>query len=666
MSTPYELLLAAGEPYAAGYAECPDRSVFFRIARAQRRYWENCPLPEYDGGPLYPCGRIASQFDPAGKRTLALIPSFSFTFDCDRDTLREKCPEGAEAVLATLPHVPCELGEHGVGGAGYTHSFANYPRLLKEGLSGYEKRILALEEGDFRDGLLELLEGIRAVCDRSRQLLKAVNAPEKLQKAFEKLPFSPPKTFYEALLDWNLIWYLDRCDDPGRLGEGLLPYFDGEDHTAELRKFFENVDANDGWSIAMGPVPNAVDLQILKACHGLRRPSIEFFVSADTPAEAWEAAAEAIASGGGQPALYNYDLYHDSLLRIFPNIPEEDLRTMNGGGCTEMMLPGISHVGSLDAGINTALVFADYLRENLCSADSFETFYTGLISAVKKTTHETLDKVAAYYAKRAAELPHPVRTLFTDDCIENRLDFNNGGARYNWSVVNFAGMVNVAESLLAIRKLVFEDKAYTPADFLKLLDAEDEALYRACRACPHYGTGDAAADSLAGRFMSDVFSTVRGKAPRSGSAYLPSCIQFATYAQAGLHVPATPDGRKAGDPLCDSMAPLSGNDTKGPTGLLLSAAAPDLTLAPGTPVTNLRLHKDHAKTYVRPLTEAFFRAGGMQLQITCASAEDMRDAMVHPEKHADLVVRIGGYADYFVRLERALQEAVLERTEHCR
>ena len=107
-----------------------------------------------------------------------------------------------------------------------------------------------------------------------------------------------------------------------------------------------------------------------------------------------------------------------------------------------------------------------------------------------------------------------------------------------------------------------------------------------------------------------------------------------------------------------------GNDTKSATALINSIAKLPLDRALGTPVVNLRLDKEYAEKMVRPLTEAFFEQGGMQLQINCLSADELKDAVIHPEKHENLLVRTGGYIARFVDLSREMQQTVIKRTEH--
>ena len=127
---------------------------------------------------------------------------------------------------------------------------------------------------------------------------------------------------------------------------------------------------------------------------------------------------------------------------------------------------------------------------------------------------------------------------------------------------------------------------------------------------------------------------------------------------------ATPDGRGDWEPLCDSCGAVHGRDTEGPTALLNSVAALRGERILGTPITNIRISKSNLPVLLRPLVEAFFKEGGMQLQVTCASRDELIDALEHPEKHQNLVVRIGGFSEYFNRLSPALKQTVIARTEY--
>ena len=526
------------------------------------------------------------------------------------------------------------------------------------------KRIKKAKDKEFREGCLLVMESMERYHARCLEYLRSVGAKAELIAALQKVPFSPAETLYEALVAWNFIYYLDFCDNIGEMDRILHQYHKGEDVTGILRQFYRNVDANDGWSLRMGPEIYPITRQVLLASKGIRRPLIELCVDETVPDEIWNIAVELVKSGNCNPSFYNYPLYQKAMRERFPSIPQCDLDKFTGCGCSETMLSGISRVGSVDAALHLLYLFSGYMRENLVGAESFDDFYQGLMNEILKKAREMYELVDRGYKFKMTEIPHPVRTVLVDDCIDKETDFNAGGARYSWSCVNFPGSINVLESLLAIRELIFEKKEFTAEQFIELLDKEDEKFYLRLRKCPHFGVNDERADSLAADFFDKVFSSADGFKMCYGEGIITSSVQFITYVRKGEFVASTPDGRRAGEPICDSLAPIMGNDKKSVTSTLGSVAKIPLYKALGTPIVNLRLHKDFENELVKPLVEGFFADGGMQLQITCLSKEDMIAAMAEPEKHRDLMVRVGGYTDYFVNLSREAQETIIKRTEY--
>ena len=649
----YSFFMDREEYYGAGYYEEPYKSPFERFSRALRRYFENYSLPEYKGEPLYPCG---------GKWRTALVnPDFSFTVAVNWNRLAEQSQEvrnvlGNDFNLYTSRVTPV----HTVGGNMYTHSYPNFKRIVYEGLDSYEKRIEKISDGEIRNGLFDLMVGIRCFHSRILGKLKAAGAQDsELYKALTKVPFSPAETLYEALVCWNFVYYLDGCDDIGRMDADLIPLYKGEDMTEVFRCFFQNVDANSGWSGTLGPDYNPLTLQCLEACKGMRRPSLELRVKPDMPKEVWDAAIEAIHAGGGSPSLYNEIGYQEALARLFPDIPAEDRINCAGGGCTETMLAGMSNVGSLDAGINTAFIFWNVMRRSLVSAADFDDFYSAFIDEYSSQARNVMDSISESQRIRAKFNPQPMRTLLVDDCIDRGKDFNNGGARYYWSVVNLAGMINVVDSMIAVKHLVFDNRTMTAEELLKRLDSGERI---GNSFVPHHGGDFDEVNAMAARLSRDLCAVFEEKTPYMGGKFLPSSIQFTTYIQAGRGVGATPDGRLAGEALCDSIGAINGNDIKGPTALLNSAASLCQSKMAGTPVLNLKLNSSVLPTSLPALVQGYFEQGGMQIQITCVSKEELLDAEKNPEKYPNLIVRIGGYSEYFARLSPELRRSVIERT----
>ncbi len=657
----YELFRSIGEPFAAGLFELEGETPIIRYSNALKRFWEEAKPTPYDGGMLYPCGLNMFLFN----RELAVRPHYANTYQVDHRVLKAKSEEGdrimseEEQKVKTFRDSP-----HTVGGMGWTHSFPNYARVLKEGLDEYRRRVESLEDGDFKKGMQILLEGIDAYHRRCLAHLKEANAPQRLILALEKVPYRPAEDLYEAMVSLNFIYYVDGCDDIGPLDKILLPYYRGEDIVELLREFFRHVDVNDGWSGTLGPDYNEITRMCLRAIHNGRRPSLQLLVKPDMPDWVWEESVASLATSCGQPAMYNYHRYMEKIHELMPVIPEDDLSHLAFGGCTETMLEGMSNVGSDDAGINVALIFSSYMRAALGSCETYERFFEGLVKEIRKEVAILLDRLNEYRRTRALYRPAVVRTLLVEDCIDTQTEFNNGGARWVWSVINMAGVINVIDSLNAIRTLVYEQKIYTQQEFVELLDERDPELLSLCKKCPTYGNDNDNAD-LTGKGLVDalVDALTQRKCYPRGDFFAVS-NQFVTYVNAGKQVLATPDGRDNGAPLCDSLGAIHGNDTEGPTALLNSVSKLPLDRIIGTPITNIRIAKDHLPSCLKPLVLSFFENGGMQLQISCLSREEMLDAIAHPEDHKSLVVRVGGYSEYFNRLSPELKKTVIERTEH--
>jgi len=390
---------------------------------------------------------------------------------------------------------------------------------------------------------------------------------------------------------------------------------------------------------------------------------IEFFVDENTPDILWEKAFEVTRRKSGQPAFYNPKVLQDGLMKRFPSIKEEDVRKFCGGGCTEAMLMGLSNVGSLDAGINFLLILEKTLKEKLSASASFDEFYEEFI----KDSRAVVDMITAGINKnremRAKYNPLPMRTLLIDDCIDRGVDFNSFGSRYSWSIINFAGLINVIDSLLAVKDLVYDRKKYTAEELLGFLEANDEAFAAEARKLDiRYGIDDPFVNSFANKLSDELFSMLDGVELWHGLGFLPASIQFNSMAYAGMDVGATPDGRRAKEPIADSLGAIFGKDTEGPTALLNSVTSLRLDKALGVPVLNFNIQPDFSDDVLKALILGYMKKGGAQMQISCISKEDLLDALKNPDKYGSLVVRVGGYSEYFNCLEEKTKWVVINRT----
>ena len=402
------------------------------------------------------------------------------------------------------------------------------------------------------------------------------------------------------------------------------------------------------------------------------RPNTELKIRPDTPDEIWDIAIESLRQGNANPAFYNDPLYIESVEESGLCHDYSDATFWCGCGCTETMIHGKSCVGSIDAGLNMLETLEKSLQDNLVAAESFEGFIDKFKVDLAARITLMVDCVNEYQKARAQELPHPIRSLLIDDCIAAGKEYYNGGAKYNASNINFAGLSNVADSLAAVKQLVFMNKEISADQLLKILGRNfegNEELRQRLLACPKFGNDDDFVDVIACEIANFVYAEVQKYTSWRGGVFMPSCIMFETYARAGQGVGATPEGRLAGTPIVDSIGPMQGRDVNGPTAMLKSVAKLPLRVASGTPVLNMRFGKamletPEGKAGLKNLIQTYFAMGGLQIQISVLDAEILKDAIAHPENHEDLIVRIGGYSTRFNKLPEELKLEVLKRTEY--
>ncbi len=661
-------LAELGEHFAAGFFENESAPYYARHARALVRTLEHLPEPPYEGGRLYPSGKL-DFWNPEQRMAIAFYYNM---VSMNGNALREKvkaasgedpfrCSMAEECIRElefTLQNgIP---PQYGIGGRGWTHSILNYSRILKEGLTGYRARILKHKEENppFYGPLLEVLDALSACFRRFAGGIRG-KAPAELVSALERVPFEPPRNVYEAFVAVNLLWYVDGCDSLGRIDRVFQEYV-REETPEELAALFEelwrNFDLNEGWHVLFDS-HLAVSRPAIAGQRKYRRPNSGILVDGETPDSAWNAVFDSWGAGNPSPALYSRESYSRNIRRKIPGLTKTDAENFAFGGCTELMIQGRSHSSSIDAGLNLLSI----LVETGYDFPDYAAFYGAFLNNILTQADRMILGVKRNHEAAALYRSQLIRTLFTDYCIDHACEFNAGGARYNTSTINFAGLSNTVNSLYALREMY--------AGRLPRFTGTPSAAFRArLQSLPKFGNDDDRVDRIAKKLIREVFSHVESFSTKE-RAFLPSVILFETYAAYGRYVPATPDGRADGEPLCDSFGAVQGTDRKGPTALLNSLVKPDQSLGLGTLVLNLRLNRKlfadpSARERLKALFLSYFRRGGLQIQPTIADSDTLRRAMAHPENYASVMIRIGGYSQYFTRLSKELQLELLKREEH--
>jgi len=568
--------------------------------------------------------------------------------------------------------------------------------------------------------------------EKARELLKKeknLERKKELKKIVEvctNVPANAPRDFWEALqyywfVHLGVIVELNPWDsfNPGRLDQHLYPFYKKglEDGTLTREKAkellqllwvkFNNQPAppkvgvtaeesntyNDFALINTGGVKidgsdgvNELSYLILDVVEEMRlpQPSSMVQISKKTPDDFLRRALKIIKTGFGQPSVFNTDEIIQELLRQGKSI--EDARNGGASGCVETGAFG-KECYILTGYFNMVKVLEITLNNGIDPRTGQETgIETGnpvefssldeLFEAFKKQLNyfvEVKIKGNNVIERLYAELlPAPFLSLLIDDCIANGKDYNNGGARYNTNYIQGVGLGTITDSLAAITYQVFEEKHITFEELLKALKANfkghEKLRQKLLNKTPKYGNDDEYADGIMKAVFEAYFSAIDGRPNTKGGRYRINLLPTTVHVYFGKLVGATPDGRKAGEPVSEGVSPVQGADRKGPTAVIKSVSKIDHVRTGGT-LLNQKfapelLADEEGIDKLGFLIRAYFKLDGHHIQFNVVNADTLREAQKHPEKYGDLLVRVAGYSDYFVNLSVELQNEIIRRTEH--
>jgi formate C-acetyltransferase len=271
----------------------------------------------------------------------------------------------------------------------------------------------------------------------------------------------------------------------------------------------------------------------------------------------------------------------------------------------------------------------------------------------------------------AQHLPAPFLSLFVKDCIAKGKDYNDGGPRYNSTYIMGVGLGSCTDSLAAIRYHVFDQKRLGMAELLEALagDFQERETIRQWlwNKTPKYGNDDDYADGIVVDVFNAFYDEVNGRRNTKGGQYRVNYLSTTCHVYFGAVTGATPDGRKAWEPLSDGISPVQGADRRGPTAVLKSVAKMDHGRTGGTLLnqkfTPQLLEGEEGIDKLAHLVRSYFKLDGHHIQFNVVTAETLRAAQAEPEKYRDLIVRVAGYSDYFCDLGQVLQNEIIARTE---
>ena len=555
----------------------------------------------------------------------------------------------------------------------------------------------------------------------------------RIAEACERCPGKPPRTFFEAVQCvrlYHLVCWKESSDRPevpiGRLDQLLYPYFK-KDYTEGKISLQDAAELLGALWLKIREVENLVTIPreqraapgsllpnitlcgvnekgeeltnelswlILEAMAQVKlsEPAIYIRVSDKTPDEFLLHAVDCnVRFGGGNPAFLNDA--EGTQRYLDRGVPLVDACDWNASGCLGYHLSSMEHLGG-GHNINQIKVFELALNDGF---DPRIKKQIGPHTGDPRSFKSVDDVLEAFYGQLRYFCPILMRiktlglaTEITDgpmsglrvamqfeDCIPNGLTPKEGGARYpeGWtSWFGSRGMVDAADSVAAIKKLVFDEQKVTMDELLDACAKNWEGyedLHQACLNCPKYGNDDDYVDEIYDQMSRKVVEIMQDRIdPITGRKPMLFIGAAAGHTTIGRSIGALPSGREAYTPVDDAAcSAMPGMDVNGPTCTINSATRGDYAREYVGYAMNMKfskslLNSDEKQEKLVQLIRTFIKRDGWHIQFNIHSAEELQDALEHPDKHKNLLVRVGGYSAYFIDLPKVLQAEIVHRTMH--
>jgi len=578
------------------------------------------------------------------------------------------------------------------------------------------------------EGMLELAARYAAKAEEmAASEVDEVRKAELLQIATicKKIPAYPPTTFQEAL---QMIWFYQLGGilmenplslNPGRFDQYMYPYYEHDIHEGlhdddgileliecywlKLSEWVWTISANTAdffagynqfQNLTVGgcdrdgkDATNELSFLALKATSEVKthQPGLSVRISQDSPREFVDAVMELVAQGTGFPAIHSDKTGYQMLKNL--GYDTEDARDWNNCGCVVphfrktfewTSTVNVNFCGALEYATNggKSRLTGELMGLPVHGDRQFKTY-----EDVEQAFFEQFDNlidisvIASLVAQRLQKemIPRPYFSAVSESCLEKGKDLVDGGAKYNIGpVLTGIGLAVTANSLAAIKKLVFEDKVCTMDTMLDALDHDWEGydeLRKLAQSAPKYGNDDDYVDDIARKIANHYYEVTHQYTDIYGSTFTTAFMGISNFIPTGKVIGATPCGRKAREPISEGVSPVAGTDTSTPLAAMRSVAKMNQDIHSGGTLLNMRLSHELVETKrgrsnLASIIQSFFSMGAFHVQFNTLSTETLRDAQAHPEQYKDLLVRVAGYSTQFVHLSKTLQDSIIRRSEH--
>jgi len=411
----------------------------------------------------------------------------------------------------------------------------------------------------------------------------------------------------------------------------------------------------------------------------MTNPLLTVRVHRGTPQALLHRTCEVLKDGGGMPALFNDEALVPALERL--GIPLAHARDYTNDGCWEVIIPGRTNFCFQRLSLMLCLLWALGRERSPAAAPtpdpsslrSFGDVWNAFLAQVDAMVARVVGNVVASLDSRSTIAPVPLLSALMDGAIASRRDMTAGGCRFRTFGMLAESASHAIDSLAAIRTVVFERGEATMAELCDALAADfagHEELRRRLLAAPKYGNDDPAADAV-GRNVVAAFTRIveRHAAAHRARVLFPAGVAtFSWYIGIGEGLGASPDGRRAGEPVASNFSPALGRDTAGLPSTILSYAKMHHDRLPAGGPLDLRLshrlvHGPEGTGRMAALIRSFVDTGGSMMTLTVADTRELRAAQRDPDRYRSLRVRMGGWCAYFTMLSGEQQEHHIRRQE---
>ena len=603
----------------------------------------------------------------------------------------------------------------------------------------------AIDKNVFYKAVLVVIAAVRRFAARYAALAREMAAAEKdearaaelrrIAETCDRVPYEPARSFREAV---QSVWFIQlilqiesngHSLSYGRFDQYMFPYYRADvesgaitrDEALELltclwiktlsvnkvrsqahtfssagSPMYQNVTIG-GQTADKTDAVNDLSFLVLQSVAQTRltQPNLTVRYHAGLNKEFYDECIEVMKLGFGMPALNNDEVIIPSFVKW--GVAEEDAYNYSAIGCVETAVPGkwgyrctgMSYVNFprmllcvMNDGVDvtTGKRFAKGYG-HFCDMKSYDELMEAWDKTIREITRASVIVENAIDKASERDVPDVLCSALTDDCIGRGKTIKEGGAVYDFISGLQVGIANMADSLAAIKKLVFDEGRITPAELADALESDfageqgEKIRQMLVNDAPKYGNDDDSVDQLVvdayQSYIDEITkypNTRHGRGPIGGIRYAGTSSISANVGQ-GMGTMATPDGRHAHEPLAEGCSPAHNADTHGPTAVFKSVSKlPTEKITGGVllnqKVTPATLATERNKQKLEMLISAFFdRLHGYHVQYNVVDRATLIDAQEHPERHKDLIVRVAGYSAFFNVLSRATQDDIIARTE---